>query len=217
MLLQDERQQVVEYCQKLGKSGLTTGTSGNISIFNAKSGLMAISPSTLAYNEMTSEDIVIMDLDAEVVDGSLRPSSEYSMHLICYKQRQDIGAVIHTHSPKATTLAVMGWDLPAIHYIIAYSGGATIRCAPYRLFGSMELAEESIKAMEGSYACLLENHGTLTTGPDIAYAFNLAEQMEFCAEVYLQSKMVSEPKILSNEQVSAVIEKAMSSYSTQTK
>ena len=127
MLLQEERQNVVEYCRKLDAGGLTTGTGGNISIFNAKEGLMAISPSSLDYGEMTAEDVVVMDLDANVIDSDLRPSSEFGMHLTCYKIRQDIKAVVHTHSPKATTLAVMGWDLPAVHYMIALSGGATIR------------------------------------------------------------------------------------------
>ena len=215
MLLQEERQEVVAYCQRLKVSGLTTGTSGNISIFNSREGLAAISPSSLDYMEMTAKDVVVMNLDADVVDGARRPSSEFGMHLICYQQRPDIKAVVHTHSPKATTLAVLGWDLPAVHYMIAYGGGATIRCAPYQLFGTMELAQEAIRALEGRYACLLESHGTLATGPDIGYAFSLAEQVEFCADVYLRAKTVSEPIILTDEQIAAVIAQAMSSYSTQ--
>jgi L-fuculose-phosphate aldolase len=217
MLLQEERQNVVEYCRKLDAGGLTTGTGGNISIFNAKEGLMAISPSSLDYGEMTAEDVVVMDLDANVIDSDLRPSSEFGMHLTCYKNRQDIKAVVHTHSPKATTLAVMGWDLPAVHYMIALSGGATIRCTPYRLFGTMELAEEALKALEGSFACLLGNHGTLATGPDIGYAYSLAEHTEFCADIYLRAKTIGEPNILSDEQISEVIEKFLSSYSSQKK
>jgi len=217
MLLQEERQNVVEYCRKLDAGGLTTGTGGNISIFNAKDGLAAISPSSMEYKEMTAEDVVVMDLDAKVIDGDLRPSSEFGMHLICYRKRRDIKAVVHTHSPKATTLAVMGWDLPAVHYMIALSGGATIRCTPYRLFGTMELAEEAIKALEGSFACLLGNHGTLATGPDISYAYSLAEHMEFCADIYLRAKMLGDPNILSSGQIFDVVEKFLSSYSTQRK
>jgi L-fuculose-phosphate aldolase len=178
---------------------------------------MAISPSSLEYSDMTPEDVVIMDLDENIVEGSLRPSSESSMHLICYKQRPDIKAVVHSHSPKATTLAVLGWDLPAVHYMIAYSGGATIRCAPYCLFGTRELAEAAIRALEGRYACLLENHGILATGPDIGFAFSLAEQLEFCADVYLRAKMVAEPNILTDEQIASVIAQAMSSYSSPKK
>jgi L-fuculose-phosphate aldolase len=166
---------------------------------------------------MAAEDVVVMNLDAEVVDGARRPSSEFGMHLICYQQRPDIGAVVHTHSPRATTLAVLGWELPAVHYMIAHSGGATIRCAPYRLFGTMDLAQEAIRTLEGRYACLLESHGVLTAGPDIGYAFSLAEQVEFCADLYLRAKAVSEPIILNEEQISAVIAQAMSSYRTQKK
>ena len=217
MLLKEERQNVVQYCQKLGAGELTTGTGGNISIFSAKEGLMAISPSSMDYEEMAAEDVVIMDFDENIIDGDLRPSSEFGMHLACYKHRQDIKAVVHTHSTKATTLAVMGWDLPAVHYMIALSGGATIRCTPYRLFGTMALAEEALKALEGSFACLLGNHGTLATGPDIGYAYSLAEHMEFCADIYLRAKTIGEPNILSDEQISEVIEKFLSSYSSQKK
>jgi len=216
MQLEKERIQITEYSQKLAASGLTTGTSGNISIFNAELGLMAISPSSMEYAAMAPEDVVILDLDANIVDGTRRPSTEFGMHLICYKHRHDIGAVVHTHSPNATTLAVLGWDLPAIHYLIAFSGGATIPCAPYCLFGTPELAETAIRYLEGRYACLLANHGALAAGPDIGYAYALAEQVEFCADIYLRAKMVSDPKILNDEQISAVKEKFIS-YTPQEK
>jgi len=216
MQLEKERVQVVQYCQKLGKDRLTTGTGGNISILNAEAGLIAISPSSMDYVKMAAEDVVIMDLDANVVEGDRRPSSEFDMHLMCYKHRQDIGAVVHTHSPNATTMAVLGWDLPAIHYMIALSGGATIPCAPYRLFGTPELAETAINYLKGRYACLLGNHGSLATGPNIDHAYGLAEQMEFCADIYLRAKMVSNPNILSDEQISEVIGQFIA-YSTQEK
>ena len=216
MLMEKERKQVVQYCRKLDATGLTTGTSGNISIFNAEAGLMAISPSSMDYEDMELEDVVIQDLDAKIVDGIRRPSSEFGLHLICYKHRQDIGAVVHTHSPKATTLAVLGWDLPAIHYMIAYSGCPTIPCAPYCLFGSPELAETALKYLKGKYACLLANHGSLATGPNIAHAYGLAEQMEFCADLYLRAKMLGSPNILTDEQIAEVIGKFIS-YTKQEK
>lgn len=205
MLLANERAQVVQYCRQLDAVGLTTGTGGNISIFNAEAGLMAISPSAMDYAVMKPDDVVVQDLDANIVDGTRRPSSEFGMHLICYKNRPDIGAVVHTHSPKATTLAVLGWDLPAIHYMIAFSGGATIPCAPYCLFGTPELAETALKTLEGRYACLLGNHGALATGPSIGHAFALAEHLEFCADLYLRAKMLAEPIILSEDQIAAVM------------
>lgn len=214
MQMEIERTEVVRYCKKLAAGGLTTGTSGNISIFNTDTQLMAISPSAMDYAKMTPEDVVILDLDANIVDGRRRPSSEFGLHLVCYSHRPDIGAVVHTHSPKATTLAVLGWDLPAVHYVIAYSGGATIPCAPYRLFGTPELAETVIKYMKDRYACLLANHGALATGPDIGHAYALAEQMECCADIFLRAKMVAEPTILSDEQIAEVMEK-FSAYTPQ--
>ena len=212
--MQKERLQVIHYCQKLDAAGLTSGTSGNISIFNADAGLMAISPSSMDYEKMTPEDVVILDLDAQIVDGRRRPSSEVGMHLTCYKQRPDIGAVVHTHSPKATTMAVLGWDLPAIHYMIALSGGSTIPCAPYCLFGTPDLAETAIKYMAGRYACLLASHGVLAAGTDIGHAYSLAEQIEFCADIYLRAKMLAAPNILSEKQIADVMEK-LTSYTPQ--
>jgi L-fuculose-phosphate aldolase len=211
MLLELERIQVIEYCGKLAGSGLTSGTSGNISILDAGRQLMAISPSAMSYGEMAPADVVVMNLEGDVVDGMRRPSTEYGMHLVCYRERRDIGAVVHTHSPRATTLAVLGLDLPAVHYMIALSGRATIPCTPYRLFGTPELAEEAIRHLQGGYACLLANHGTLATGPTLAYAWSLTEQIEFCADLYLRARAVGEPLILSDEQIAEVAGK-LSSY-----
>jgi L-fuculose-phosphate aldolase len=212
--MEKERIQVVHYCQKLGAAGLTAGTTGNISIFNADAGLMAISPSSMDYAVIAPEDVVVLDPDAHIVDGKRRPSSEVGMHLTCYKCRPDIGAIVHTHSPSATTLAVLGWDLPAIHYMIAFSGDSTIPCAPYCLFGTPELAETAIKYMAGRYACLLANHGVLAAGPDIGHAYSLAEQIEFCADIYLRAKMLAAPNILSEKQIADVMEK-LTSYTSQ--
>ncbi len=205
MQLQKEREQVARYCRKLSTSRLTTGTSGNISIFNRESGLFAISPGSLDYDKMTPEDIVVLNLEARVVDGCRRPSSEVLLHQMCYLARKDINAVVHTHSPKATTLAVLGWDLPAVHYVIAFGGGATIPCAPYRLFGTPELAETAVQYLDGKYGCLLASHGVLAAGPDIGHAYTLAEQIEFCADVYLRARMVGTPNILSDEQMADAI------------
>jgi len=214
MRMRNEREEVVEYCRKLDASDLCSGTSGNVSIFNADEKLMAISPSSMNYQQLTAADIVLMDLSANVVEGNRRPSTEFDMHLGCYRSRQDIAAVVHTHSPQATTLAVLGWDLPAVHYMIGYSGGSLIRCAPYRLFGTPELADEAVSHLGSGYACLLQNHGTLATGPNIGHAWALAEQIEFCAELYLRARTLGEPHILSDRQMDDVIGK-FKDYSAQ--
>ncbi len=214
MILQSEREQVVAHCRHMGALRLTPGTSGNISLINAERGFMAISPSSMSYEAMTAADVVVMNLDAELVDGARRPSTEYAMHLACYRARPDIGAVVHTHSPAATTLATLGWELPAIHYMIAYSGVSLVRCAPYHLFGTVGLADAATECLGRGYACLLESHGVLATGPDIGRAFALAEQLEFCADLYLRAQSVGTPKILSDDQIQQVIAR-FSSYSVQ--
>jgi L-fuculose-phosphate aldolase len=214
MRLQKERGQVVFYCRKIKTSGLTAGTSGNISIFNPDSGLFAISPSSMDYDKITPEDVVILDLDGRIADGRRRPSTESDLHLACYKHRKDIAAVVHTHSPKATTLAVLGWDLPAVHYMVALGGDSAIPCAPYHLFGTSELAQAAVQYLEGRYACLLANHGVLSAGPDIGHAYTLAEQIEFCADVYLRAKAAGTPNILSDRQIADVMSK-LGSYTKQ--
>lgn len=205
MLLSSERESVVYYCQKMAQSSWGSGTSGNISVFDAASGLVAISPSSMAYAALTAADVVLMDLQGKIVDSTRRPSSEYLLHLACYHDRQDMGAVVHTHAPQATTLATLGWDLPAVHYMIAYSGRATIPCVPYALFGTEALADAAGRAMQGGYAVLLENHGTLAGGPDLPYAYAVTEQLEFCAGLYLRAKAIGEPKILDDRQIEAAI------------
>jgi L-fuculose-phosphate aldolase len=205
MQLETERGDVVRYCRQMGATGLTPGTSGNISIFNRAAGLMAISPSAMRYDELTPADVVVMDLDARAVEGARRPSTEFGMHLACYRRRGDINAVVHTHSPAATTMAALGWELPAVHYVIAFSGGARVRCAPYHLFGTPALAQAAVEHLGDGYACLLESHGALATGPHIGHAFALAEQLEFCAALYLRARSVGTPKVLSDGQIAEVI------------
>jgi L-fuculose-phosphate aldolase len=205
MMLEDARKQVVEYCRKFASSKLGSGTSGNISVFVRGEKLMAISPSSMHYAEMEAGDVVLMDLAGAVVDSARRPSTEWAMHLGCYRARQDLDALVHTHSPAATTLAVLGQELPAVHYMIALSGGSVVPLAPYHLYGSEELAEAAVTAMAGGKACLLQSHGVLAGGPDIHGAWALAEQIEFCAEIYLRAKAVGEPNILDEKQIEAVI------------
>ncbi len=157
MKLEDARAEVVEYCRKLERSTLSSGTSGNISVFDSEQKLMAISPSSMDYHCMAPQDVVLMDLDGTVVEGDRRPSSEWTMHLACYRARVDVRAVVHTHSPAATTLAVLGLELPAVHYMIALSGKSSIPLAPYHLYGTAALGEAAADALQGGYACLLKS------------------------------------------------------------
>ncbi len=193
MRMQKQREQVVRYARLLIERGLTRGTGGNISIRQDE--LVAITPSGVAYESMTAEDIVVVDLTGRVVEGTLRPSSECGMHLACYRAESAFGAVVHTHSAFATTLACMQRELPPIHYLIGYAGG-TVPCIPYYPFGSDELAEAAAAGMAGRNAVLLGNHGLLAAGADLDYAFSVAEETEFVAELYYRTELLGGGRML---------------------
>ncbi len=215
MLLQNEREDVVKYCRKMITAGLTKGTGGNISILNRELGLMAVSPSGIDYFETTAADVVVMDLAGNVVDGRRKPSSEYELHRIFYVRRQDIDAVVHTHSVYATVLATLRQPLPAASYLVAYSG-LDVRCAEYASFGTTELAERTFDAMNERFAVLMANHGLLTGSKDILNAFNIAEQIEYCAEVYVKARAIGDPVILDQKEMEKMIVKFSSSYGQKT-
>ena len=207
MLLKKERELVVEYGKKMSSAGLSKGTSGNISIYNAEEQLMAISPSGVGYFETVPEDVVVMDLEGKVVEGDKKPSSEWGLHTIFYVNKPDARAVVHTHSTYCTTFACLHMPLRALHYVIGGAGTATVPCAPYRTFGTPELAEAAIGACNKGKAVLLANHGLLTCGPSIEKAFGLAVNMEFCAEMQYRAMSIGEPVILSDEEMDVVMEK----------
>ena len=215
MLLQNEREDVVKYCRKMITAGLTKGTGGNISILNRELGLMAVSPSGIDYFETTAADVVVMDLAGNVVDGRRKPSSEYDLHRIFYVRRQDIDAVVHTHSVYATVLATLRQPLPTASYLVAYSG-LDVRCAEYASFGTTELAERTFDAMNERFAVLMANHGLLTGSKDILNAFNIAEQIEYCAEVYVKARAIGDPVILDEKEMKKMIDKFSSSYGQKT-
>jgi L-fuculose-phosphate aldolase len=206
MLLLEERMKVVEYGKKIITSGLTKGTGGNISIFNQEKKLVAISPSGIDYFETKPEDVVIINLDGEVVDGTKKPSSELDMHLVFYQRREDIGALVHTHSPYAKTISALGWDIPPVSYLVAFAG-PNVRCAPYATFGTKELAERAFEGMVDRRAVLLANHGLIAGAHNIETAFTVAEEIEFSAQIFYQAKAIGEPKLLSDEEMVRLSEK----------
>lgn len=211
MLLQKEREDVVKYCQKLITAGLTKGTGGNISIYNRKQKLFAMSPSGMDYFETEPEDVVVMNINGMIVEGVRKPSSEHEMHRIFYMKREDINAVVHTHCIYSTVLATLRQPLPASSYLVAFSG-LDVRCADYATFGTKELAEVTYAAMADRYAVLMANHGLLTGSKDILNAFNIAEQIEHCAEIYVKARAIGEPVILDEDEMVRMIDKFHNSY-----
>ncbi|ADE56639.1 L-fuculose-phosphate aldolase [Aminobacterium colombiense] len=213
MKLQEEREAIVAYCQKMITSRLTTGTGGNISICNRARGEVAMTPTGVDYFEMKADDIVIINLDGEIVEGTTKPSSEAGMHLALYHKRDDISAVVHTHSVFATTIACLRWELPPVHYLIGYSG-KKVPLAPYATYGTTELAQNVAEAIGSYNAVLLANHGLVTVGSSLSRAFSTAEEIELVSEIYYRTKSIGEPVILSKEEMDNVLRK-FGSYGKQ--
>lgn len=207
MLLREERELIVEYGKRLITHNLSRGTSGNISIYNKDQKLMAISPSGMDYFATKPEDVVVMDLNGNKIEGDRKPSSEYDLHRIFYRNRDDVFAVVHTHSTYATTFACMNRSIPAVHYLIGFSGGSEVKCAPYATFGTQELAENALKTMGKGYVVLLANHGLVAVGPNLPTAFTAAEEIEFCAELYYRTKCLGEPVLIPDGEMEIILEK----------
>ena len=207
MLLEKERTLVVDYGKEMSSAGLSTGTSGNISIFDPESGYMVIKPSGLGYFNTKLEDVVVMDLDGKIVDGTRKPSSEHDLHAAFYKSKPEIRAVVHTHSKYCTTFACLRMPVKAVHYVIGGAGVATVPCAEYATFGTKELAENAITAIGKGRAVLLANHGLVTCGVSLPKAFGLAKNMEFIAEMQWRGMCVGKPVVLDDTEMDNVMER----------
>ncbi len=201
------RQGIVKSCRSMNALGINQGTSGNIS---ARFGdVMLITPSGVPYEEMAPKDIAAMPLDGAYGSwkGALEPSSEWRFHLDIMRSRPDVGSVVHTHSTYATALAICGKEIPAIHYMIAAAGGPTIRVAPYATYGTKELSDHALQALEGRTCCLLGNHGVIATGANLKRAMWLAVEVETLARQYSLSLMIGGGSILSDAEISHVVER----------
>jgi len=200
MLLQQERELVIEYCLRMLKDGLTVGTSGNISIRVGQN--IAITPSGVDYGALLPEDICVITLDGLHVDGPNNPSSEVAMHTIVYRFT-DALAVVHTHPVYATAVGTVLNELPRIHYLLALLGGP-VRVAPYAQFGTEKLARNCIVAMKDRYGVLLQNHGATTYGETVAKAYSRSLYLEWLCRIYCEAKAVGEPRLLTEEEFDAV-------------
>jgi L-fuculose-phosphate aldolase len=206
MKLKREREEIVRYGNMMAAAGLTTGTGGNLSVFNPGRGLVAVSPSGIAYPKIRPEDVVLMDLSGTVVEGGRRPSSEFRFHLALYGNRSEIRAVVHTHSVYATTLACLHWEIPPVHYLVGFAG-KKVPLAPYATFGSPELADGILESMDGGNAVLLANHGMVAVGASLPSAFATAEEIEFVARVYYLARSAGTPHLIDGKEMDRVIEK----------
>jgi L-fuculose-phosphate aldolase len=205
--LMDRKSQetLISACRELARLGLTHGTSGNISL-RRDARQFFVSPTGIRYDDLKADDIPLLDLDGRWF-GSRLPSSEWRFHRDIFKSREDVGAIVHTHSTNATALACTGRGIPAFHYMVAVAGGADIRCAPYYTFGTQALSDAAIAALAGRKACLLANHGVIAVGADLPAALALAGEVENLAAQYRAALSFGNVRILDDSEMRPVLDK----------
>jgi L-fuculose-phosphate aldolase len=212
------RQAIIDQCRWMNDHGLNQGTSGNISVRHGDT--MLLTPSATAYDTMEPEMIVAMPIRGRMDSGygewsgPLRPSSEWRFHVDILQERPEINAIVHTHSMFATTLSISRREIPAVHYMIAGFGGNTIRCAPYARYGTTELSDNALAALEDRTGCLLSNHGMIALGTTLPKAMWAAVELETLSKQYLYSLLLGGGVILPDDEIAGVKAK-MGSYGLQ--
>jgi len=208
----DQRNKIIEFSLKLNSTNLSPLRSGNISLRSEENGTdgYLITPSGKKYETLKPENIVFMGLneEAEDNDSSNKPSSEWRFHRDIYVNKQGAQAIVHAHSPHATAVSSHGKPIPPFHYMIALAGGEDIKCADYATFGTEELSNNVIKALENRSACLMSNHGQVAFGKNLEDAFELAQEVENICHQYTIALKLGQPKILSFEEMKKVLDKA---------
>ncbi len=204
----DPRVAVIAACRELARRGLTHGTSGNVGL-RRNDRQFFLSPTGMSYDDLEPDDIPLMDLDGHWF-GRRRPSSEWRFHRDIFRSRADVVAVVHTHSRHATALACTGRGIPAFHYMVAVAGGADIRCAPYHTFGTQELSDAALTALENRVACLLANHGLIAVGATLGSALALAAEVENLAAQYCAALSLGAVSLLDAAEMQRVLDKFQS-------
>jgi len=208
------RAEIADRCRELNERGINQGTSGNVSA-RCGDGFL-VSPSSFPYEQMQAEHVVPMRFDGRH-EGKLEPSSEWRFHLDILEARPDVQAVIHAHPIYCTTIAIMGLDIPALHYMIAVTGGDVVKCAPYATFGTEELSKNAVAALGSGNACLLANHGVIVTGDNLSGAMWLLIEVENLAQQYFNTLLIGGPKLLTKQQMSDVRTGMMGGYGKSAK
>lgn len=202
----ETRRDIAEYGRSLLEDDLTTGTGGNISA-RLDEAHIAISPSGIPYEDVAPEDVLVVHTDGTVVEGEHDPSTELPMHLAVYRERDDVGGVVHTHSPYATTFASLAEPIPASHYLLAFTG-TEVPVAEYRTHATEALGEAAVDALDDEFnATLLRNHGVLTADRSLDDAYDVALMVEYCARIHYQARAIGEPEVLPDEEIDRLTDK----------
>ncbi|MGW0479107.1 class II aldolase/adducin family protein [Nonomuraea sp. NPDC003214] len=199
------REELCAYGRRAVELGLVIGTSGNLSVRDGDR--VAVTPSGAALDRLTPDMCPVVDVEGFLLEGELQPSSETPMHLAIYGTT-DARAVVHTHSMFGTVVATTMTELPPVHYNALTLGG-TVKVAPYATYGTPELAAGVREALAGKRAALMANHGGVTIGATLEEAFEAARLLEWLCEVYVRGLGVGEPTVLTEDQLAAVVERAL--------
>ena len=198
------KEQVLATTRALVAHDLNRAAAGNVSA-RSRDGFI-ISPTGMKYEDCVPDDMVSVGMDGASNDKR-KPSSEWRFHRDIYRHFRDAGAVIHAHSPFATSLACLNKEVPAFHYMIARFGGNNVRCARYATFGTQELSDVIIAALQDRCACLMSHHGMVVYGRDVDHALTLAIELETLCEQYWRVLQIGKPQLLSDEEMARVLEK----------
>ncbi|MDD5748019.1 MAG: class II aldolase/adducin family protein [Actinomycetota bacterium] len=188
--------EVLKTAQEMSRKGLVVGSSGNCSARVQDTGMVVITPTSIEYELMLFEDMCIVNMDGEQLEGRYAPSIEINMHLQVYRGRPDVGGIVHTHQTMATAVGVTGEGIPPILEEQVFSIFGGVELAKYALPGTKELAENAVQALANRNACLLAHHGVLAVGPKLRDALLNAEIVERAAAVYIFSREIGEPRIV---------------------
>ena len=212
MLLKEIREELVELNQALPANRLVVWTGGNVSIRDPKSGLVAIKPSGIMFPDLTPENMVVVDLEGNIVEGDLSPSSDTASHLYIYRHREDINGVVHTHSDYATAFAAVGMPIPAVLTAIGDEFGGPIPCGDFALIGSEAIGKAVLDAIGNTTAVLLKNHGVFTIGKSGRAALKSAVMVEDVARTVWLAKQLGEPCEISQADLEKLNQRYMNVY-----
>lgn len=202
---QEYKELLLEYTKRAYANKLFAGTSGNLSVYDTDNNLIYITPSSIPYETMTDEDIVVIDMEGNVVEGKHMPSSEWQLHAVIYRERREIKAVVHTHSPYATAFAVADMPIPVILIEMLPFIGDSVQVARFAIPGEEAVGVEAVKALKGRKGCLLQNHGAVAIGEDIDSAYTTAIYIEDVAKIYHLSSTVGGALEIPREQIEKYI------------
>ena len=196
------RDELVTTARRMSELGLTPGMSGNVSVRSPVG--MLVTPSGMPYSEIVPDDISELDMTGKARPGRRAPSTEWQLHRDILGARQDVAAIVHTHSLYCTTLSCLRRPIPAIHYMVVLAGSDEIPCAEYATFGSTELALSAVTALRGGNACLLANHGMIALGSSLQAALRLAAEVETLAAQYWHAAHLGTPHVLDRDELMKV-------------